>query len=354
MCTGYYDYSAGYMPGWPGMQRFAGRIVHPQAWPADLDCANKRVVVIGSGATAVTLIPALATTAAHVTMLQRSPSFVVARPGEDRIAAWLKRRAPRRLALALIRWKNILLQMYFYRRARRKPDLMRAGLVKLAQAELGAEFDAGSMFNARYNPWDQRLCLAPDGDLFAAIRSGKASVVTDEIETFTEAGLRLRSGGELGAEVIVTATGLVMRLMGGAEIFVDGGRVDLATRTTYKGVMYSDIPNLASAFGYANASWTLKCDLSADYVCRLLRHMDRRGYGVCTPRLEAGSVSVDPTLPLTSGYIQRARGLLPKQGVKQPWRMNQNYALDLLAYRFGALEDGALEFRRPKPAIAAA
>jgi cation diffusion facilitator CzcD-associated flavoprotein CzcO len=354
MCTGYYRYSAGYMPGWPGMDRFAGRIVHPQAWPDNLDFADKHIVVIGSGATAVTLVPALAETAAHVTMLQRSPTFVVSRPAKDPVAEWLSRRLPRGLAHRLARWKNILLQMYLYSLARRKPDAARAQILKLAQDELGPEFDAAALFNARYNPWDQRLCLVPDGDLFRAIRSGKASVVTGEIETFTERGLRLRSTQELEADMIVTATGLVMRLMGGAEIVVDGGPVDFAATLTYKGVMYSGIPNLASAFGYTNASWTLKCDLSADYMCRLLNHMDRRGYAVCTPRLNGASVSEDPTLPLTSGYIVRARNYFPKQGSRQPWRVNQNYALDLLAFRFSALEDGALEFRRRERAKAAA
>jgi len=356
ICAGYYDYGHGYMPGWPGMERFAGRIVHPQDWPENLDCASKRILVIGSGATAVTLVPALAETAARVTMLQRSPTFVVARPAEDPIAAWLLRRLPRRaaLALALARWKNIALQMYFYNFARRKPDKVRASLLKLAQGELGSGFDAASMFDARYNPWDQRLCLAPDGDLFRAIRTGKAAVVNGEIETFTETGLRLRSGETLEADVIVTATGLVVRLMGGAELVLDGERVEVGKRMTYKGVMLGGVPNFAFAIGSTNASWTLKCDLSADYVCRLLNHMDLRGYAVATPQAKDGSVSEDATLPLNSGYLQRARALLPKQGSKQPWRMNQNYALDLLAYRFSAIEDGALAFRPRGPAQAAA
>ncbi len=345
MCTGYYEDAQGYMPGWPGMERFAGEIVHPQDWPEALETAGKRVVVIGSGATAVTLVPALAETAAHVAMLQRSPTFVASRPAEDAIANWMMRRLPRGIAAGLARWKNSLLQMYLYNLARRKPDAVRAQLLKLAQDQLGPGFDAAELFNARYNPWDQRLCLVPDGDLFAAIRSGKASVVTGEIETFDEKGLRLRSGKTLEADVIVTATGLVMRLMGGAEIIVDGQTIDFSKTLTYKAAMISDVPNMAFAVGYTNASWTLKSELTAEYVCRLINHMDRHGYAVCTPRAPDASFSEEPTFPLKSGYVQRASALLPRQGAKQPWRMNQNYVRDLLACRFGALNDGALEFR---------
>ena len=354
MCSGYYEYEQGYMPGWPGMEKFGGLITHPQAWPADLDYAGKRIVVIGSGATAVTLVPALAASAAHVTMLQRSPTFVVSRPASDPIAAWLLAWLPRRSAQKLVRWKNILLQLYFYRLARRKPDKVRTGILKLAQGELGPGFDADAMFGARYKPWDQRLCLVPDGDLFASIRSGKASVVNGEIETFTETGIRLRSGKTLAADIVVTATGLVMRLMGGVELVADDTPVNVGTATTYKGVMLSDVPNLAAIVGYTNASWTLKCDLVCDYVCRLLNHMDRRGYAVATPRLRNAPAGEEPPLPLTSGYVQRARAILPKQGAARPWRMNQNYALDLIDYRFGAIEDGALEFRPRNPAQAAA
>jgi len=353
MCAGYYDYGCGYMPGWRGMERFSGRIVHPQDWPAGLDCAGKRVLVIGSGATAVTLVPALAKTAAKVTMLQRSPTFVVARPSEDPIATWLLDRLPRRAAQTLTRWANIALQMYFYRLARRRPDKVRASLLKLAQHELGAGFDAAALFDARYNPWDQRLCLAPDGDLFRAIREGKAAVVNGEIETFTETGLALRSGEQLKADVIVTATGLVVRLMGGAELIVDGKLVDVGKSMTYKGAMLDGVPNLGFAIGYANASWTLKCDLSANYVCRLLNHMDRRVYAVATPRAGTGAVSADSAIPLNSGYLRRARALLPRQGAKRPWRINQNYALDLIAFRFSAIEDGALAFKRSGAAKAA-
>ena len=346
LCTGYYEYAEGYTPGWPGMERFAGRVVHPQTWPEDMRYDGKRVVVIGSGATAVTIVPAMAAKAAHVVMLQRSPTYIVARPSEEAIDKRLRKRLPARAADAGVRWKNILLQMYLYRLSRRKPAAVRAQIIKLAQAELGPEFNAAEYFNPRYNPWDQRMCIVPDGDLFAAMRAGKASIVNGEIETFTETGLRLTSGQEVAADIIVTATGLKVRLMGGVAIEVDGAPVDIATTTAYKGVMFSDIPNLASIFGYTNASWTLKSDLIAEYVCRLLSHMDRRGYAICTPRLGDAAIADEPTLPLTSGYIERAKDLLFKQGTKKPWRVNQNYALDIMAFRFGAIEDGALEFRR--------
>ena len=349
LCTGYYEYAQGYTPGWPGMERFAGRIVHPQRWPEDLRYDGKRVVVIGSGATAVTIVPAMAARAAHVVMLQRSPTYVVARPSEEAIANQLREWLPARLAHAAVRWKNILLQMYLYRLSRRKPAAVRAQIIKLAQAEIGPEFNAAEYFNPRYNPWDQRMCIVPDGDLFAAMRAGKASIVNGEIETCTETGPRLTSGQEIAADIIVTATGLNVRLMGGVAIEVDGAPVDIATTTAYKGVMFSDIPNLASIFGYTNASWTLKSDLIAEYVCRLLSHMDRRGYAICTPRRGDAAIAEEPTLPLTSGYIERAKHLLPKQGTRKPWRMNQNYARDVMALRFGALEDGALEFRRRGP-----
>ena len=344
MCGGYYEYDAGYMPGWAGMDRFTGRIVHPQQWPEDLDYENKRVVVIGSGATAVTLVPAMAKKAAHVVMLQRSPTYIVTRPSEDAIAHWLHRWIPARLAHGLVRWKNILLQMYFYNLARRKPDATKNSILKFAQRQLGPNYDVKKHFNPRYKPWDQRLCLVPDGDLFAAIRAGKASVATDEIESFTEKGIRLRSGAELEADIIVTATGLKMRLMAGMEVVVDGVPVDFAKTMTYKGMMSSDVPNLASALGYTNASWTLKCDLTSEYVCRLLNFMHGHNYAYCTPRKRDSDLKEEPALSFTSGYVQRALPFLPKQGSKKTWRLNQNYALDLLALRFGRVDDGTLEF----------
>lgn len=344
LCTGYYDYENGYTPEWPGVERFRGRIVHPQKWPQDLDYAEKRVLVIGSGATAVTLVPALAERAAHVTMLQRSPTYVVSLPAEDRVANWLRRYLPARSAYALTRWKNVLLGMFFYGLARARPKLMKRLIAKGVRRQLGADY-ALKHFTPRYDPWDQRLCLVPDSDLFRSIRDGQASVVTDHIETFTESGVRLRSGASLDADIIVTATGLVLKLMSGLQLVVDGKPVELSKTMAYKGMMYSDVPNLASAFGYTNASWTLKCDLTAEYVCRLLKHMDKHGYARCTPRVNDPSVTAEPIIDFTSGYVQRALQTLPQQGSKTPWRLHQNYVKDLSMLRYGRLEDGAMEFR---------
>ncbi|HEV2708387.1 MAG TPA: NAD(P)/FAD-dependent oxidoreductase [Pyrinomonadaceae bacterium] len=344
LCTGYYDYENGYTPEWRGVERFRGRVVHPQKWPEDLDYSGKRVVVIGSGATAVTLVPAMAEQAAHVTMLQRSPTYVVSRPAEDKVANWLRRRLSARAAYALTRWKNVLLGMFFYNLARKRPQIMKRLISKGVQRHLGEEY-ALRHFTPQYDPWDQRLCLVPDSDLFRAIREGRASVVTDHIETFTETGLQLRSGEHLQADIIVTATGLVLKLMSGLQLVVDGEPVDLSKTMAYKGMMYSDVPNLASAFGYTNASWTLKCDLTAEYVCRLLKHMDRHGYAQCTPRVNDPSLEEVPILDFTSGYVQRALHTLPRQGLKTPWRLHQNYVKDLSMLRFGRVDDGTMEFK---------
>jgi len=344
LCTGYYDYDRGHAPDWPGTERFAGRIVHPQHWPAGLGHAGERVVVIGSGATAVTLVPALARTAAHVTMLQRSPTYVVARPSRDGLAGALRRVLPGRLARRLTRWKNVLVGAAFYRLCRRRPGLARRLLLAGVRRQLGADFDVEAHFSPRYAPWDQRLCVAPDGDLFEAIRSGRASVVTDEIESFAETGVRLRSGRLLEADLVVTATGLTLRLAGGARLSVDGAEVDLASTTAYKGAMLGGVPNLALAFGYVNASWTLRCELTADYVCRLLNFMAARGYAACVPRRPAGGGR--PLLDFTSGYVRRAAGSLPRQGAGRPWRVRQNYPLDFLETTFGRVDDGVLEFSR--------
>jgi len=350
MCSGYYDCADGYMPGWPGMDRYTGSIVHPQHWPEDLDYRGKRIVVIGSGATAVTLVPALARSARHVTMLQRSPTYIVARPSEDALANWLRRKLGAQLAHRFARWKNVLLGMYFYHLARRKPDQTKKGILRLAQKELPAGYDVGKHFSPRYNPWDQRLCLVPDADLFSAIRSGSVSIVTDEIQTFTQTGIRLKSGDELEADIIVTATGLKLKLLGGIEVRIDGTPVNAARAMSYKGTMYSDIPNLCSAFGYINASWTLKADLTAEYVCRLLKYMDAHGYDTSTPRRRDPSIVEEPAINFTSGYFQRAQDVLPKQGSKKPWRLHQNYALDMLDLRFSPIDDGTMEFTRPKTA----
>jgi monooxygenase len=345
MCTGYYDYAEGYTPQWPGVEQFAGRVVHPQHWPDDLDYAGKQVVVIGSGATAVTLVPAMAEQAGHITMLQRSPTYVVALPSEDAIARRLHKMLPSKLAYRLVRWKSIMFGMYFYNLARRRPEATKQAIVRMAQKQLGPEYDVGTHFTPLYNPWDQRMCLAPDGDLFKAITAGKVSMVTDQIETFTEKGIRLRSGNELAADIIVTATGLRMKLMSGVQVIVDGAPVDLAQTLSYKGMMYSDIPNLASTFGYVNASWTLKSELIAQYICRLLNYMDQHGYVQCAPRRPDHPIEEDPILPLTSGYVQRAVHMFPRQGSQKPWRMHQNYVRDLVSLRFNGMDDGIMEFK---------
>ena len=346
-CTGYYDYENGYTPDFVGMETFQGKIVHPQKWTDDIDYTNKKVIVIGSGATAVTLVPALAQKAAHVTMLQRSPTYVVSRPAEDKIANLLRKYLPSKIAYALTRWKNVLLGMFFYNFARKRPAAMKRLVAKGVKKQIGEEL-AEEHFNPTYNPWDQRLCLVPDADLFRAISEKKASVITDTIETFTPDGIKLKSGEHLDADIIVTATGLVMKILAGMTLEVDGETVDLAKTMTYKGMMYSDIPNAASALGYTNASWTLKCDLTAQYVCRMLNYMDENGYAICTPRLNDPTVEKIPVVDFNSGYIQRAIRTLPSQGSKHPWKLHQNYVKDLRMLRHGNLEDGTMEFK-PKP-----
>jgi cation diffusion facilitator CzcD-associated flavoprotein CzcO len=344
LCTGYYDYESGYTPEWQGVERYRGLVVHPQKWPEDLDYAGKCVVVIGSGATAVTLVPAMAERAAHVTMLQRSPTYVVSRPAEDKIANWLRKYLPVRAAYALTRWKNVLLGMFFYKLARKRPEVMKRLIAKGVRHQLGEDYDL-KHFSPRYNPWDQRLCLVPDGNLFHAIKQGRASVVTDNIETFTETGLRLESGEHLEADIIVTATGLVLKLMSGMQLVVDDEPVDMTGKLVYKGMMFSEVPNLAFAIGYTNASWTLKCDLTAEYVCRLLNHMDRHGYAQCTPLVNDPEVKEEPVIDFTSGYVQRALHTLPRQGSKTPWRLHQNYVRDLSMMRYGRVDDGTMEFK---------
>ena len=345
MCTGYYDYEQGYTPDWPGLDEYQGQIIHPQTWPQDFDHSGKRIIVIGSGATAVTLVPALAKEAAHVTMLQRSPTYVLSMPSEDKVATWLNRLLPDWLAHPLIRWKAILLNLIFYYIARWWPKTTARMIVRTAQDELGPAYDVSTHFTPSYNPWDQRLCLVPDSDLFVAIRSGQASVVTDHIDSFTPTGICLRSGEELQADVVVTATGLKMKLMKGVALYVDDKPVDLAQTMSYKGMMYSGVPNLASAFGYTNASWTLKCELTSRYVCRLLKHMDDHGYQQCVAQHPGAGVDEEPVINFTSGYVQRALADLPAQGSRRPWKVYQNYLLDLMIMRLGAIDDGTMAFR---------
>jgi cation diffusion facilitator CzcD-associated flavoprotein CzcO len=339
VCSGYYDYEQPYAPEFPGAERFRGELVHPQHWPEDLDYAGKRVVVIGSGATAVTLVPALAQRAEQVTMLQRSPSYVFALPAHDPLAAGLRRTLPRRLAYKAIRLKNVLLTSYFFNLSRRRPEQVKKFVRRAAATQLPPGYDLDTHFKPSYNPWDQRMCLVPDGDLFRAIRRGTAEVVTDHIETFTEDGIRLRSGRELEADVVISATGLTMLSFGGATVDIDGRDVEPAETIAYKGMMLSDVPNFAFAIGYTNASWTLKCELAAKYVCRLLNHMDRRDYAIAVPEVGDDSVDALPFMDFTSGYIQRALHLLPKQGSKRPWRLHQSYPRDLVTLARGSVEE---------------
>ncbi len=346
-CSGYYNYESGYTPEFAGRENFQGQVIHPQFWPENLDTAGKQVVVIGSGATAVTLVPAIAKDAAHVTMLQRSPSYVASRPAEDAFANWLRRNLPGKLAYSITRWRNVSMQLFLFRMARRKPAEFKKRLIDMVSTELGPDYDVATHFTPKYNPWDQRLCLVPDSDLFASIRSGQASVVTDTIDTFTEHGIKLHSGTEIPADIVVTATGLRMQILSGMAISVDGARVDFGKCMSYKGMMYSDVPNLATAFGYTNASWTLKADLTCAYVCRMLNYMDQRGYVEARPKRDE-TVQEAPFLDFSSGYVQRALAELPRQGTTKPWKLHQNYALDLLALRFGKLDDGTLTFKRAK------
>ncbi len=347
MCSGYYSYRGGHTPEFPGRERFTGRIVHPQEWPDDLDVTGQRVVVIGSGATAMTLVPALARTAGHVTMLQRSPTYVVSRPDEDVIARALQRVLPEKLAYDLTRRKNVALQQMIYKRTRTAPQKVKDKLLSLVRKELGPDYDIDTHFTPTYFPWDQRLCLLPNGDLFAAIRAGTASVVTDRIASFTERGIALGSGQELEADVIVTATGLQLVTLGEMAFDIDGTPVDFARTFTYKGLAYSDVPNLASTFGYINASWTLRADLTCQYVCRLLEHMAETGTTVCTPRLRPSDegMTTRPYIDdFSAGYIRRVVHLLPKQGDHAPWIHPQDYTRDKQLLLKDPVDDGVMRF----------
>ena len=342
-CTGYYRYDEGYTPDLHGTDRFQGEIVHPQFWTEDVDYSAKRVVVIGSGATAVTLIPALARRAAHVTMLQRSPSYVISLPAHDPLAGLVQRVLPRNLAHGFLRWKNLLLTLAIFGFSRRRPAGMKRLIRKQLERKLPPGFDIDTHFTPRYAPWDQRMCVVPDGDLFEAIGDGRVSVVTDRIETLTETGIALASGSELDADLIVTATGLKMVPFGGIRLSVDGSDVDLGSALVYRGMQLGGVPNMAFAFGYTNQSWTLGADLTCEQVCRLLEHMDRHGYAVCTPRNHDPAITPVPFADLTSGYVLRAIDQFPKQGSRDPWRREQNYARNLRDLRRSPVEDPALE-----------
>ena len=349
MCTGYYKYAAGYTPDFPGRDNFKGTFIHPQHWPEDLDYSGKKVVVIGSGATAVTLVPAMAKDAGHVTMLQRSPSYVATVPEVDEISVRLRRFLPEKVVYRLARTRNVGLQMAVYNLSKKRPKVVRRLLLGMARKQLGKDFDM-SHFSPSYNPWDERLCAVPDGDLFKVLRKGEASVVTDHIDTFTENGIKLKSGKELEADIIISATGLDLQLFGGMKVTIDGKAHDINQSTAYKALMLSDVPNAALIFGYTNASWTLKADISSEYICRLLKHMDRTGTRQATPRMNDASVSQEPFIDMQSGYFQRAKHKFPKQGSKAPWKLKQNYVADLANLRYSKVDDGIMEFSNPASA----
>ncbi|MCO4763330.1 MAG: NAD(P)/FAD-dependent oxidoreductase [Myxococcales bacterium] len=344
-CTGYYRYDAGYTPEFPGRERFEGDIIHPQHWPEGYDYAGKRVVVIGSGATAITVVPAMSETAAHVTMLQRSPSYILSWPREDPLVALLDGRLPEKTAHAALRLKNVLLLMASYQFSKRFPRQARRFFIDRVRKELGESFDVERHFTPDYDPWDQRVCVVPEGDFFEALKAGRTSVVTDTIDTFTDKGIQLASGVELQADVIVTATGLQLQVMGGVDLDVDGTPVSPTETLMYRGTMLSGVPNFALSLGYTNASWTLKCELVAKYVCRLLNHMDAQGYAMCEAQQNDPTLEAAPLIDLQSGYIQRAQGVIPKQGARAPWRLAQNYFVDQALLRFSRLDDGVLHFR---------
>jgi cation diffusion facilitator CzcD-associated flavoprotein CzcO len=344
-CTGYYRYDCGYEPSYPDADRFRGVVLHPQHWPEKLDYAGKRVVVIDSGATAVTLVPAMSQIAAHVTMLQRSPSYILSLPSEDALVGLLRPFLPETVVQRIVRWKNILVSVGIYQLSRRAPNFTRRLLRQGAATNLPEGYDVDTHFNPRYQPWDQRMCFVPDSDLFKAISAGRASIVTGQIERFTEHGIALESGQQLEADIIVSATGLQLLALGGVRLSVDGVPVDLARTFVYKGVLLGNVPNFAFCVGYTNASWTLRADLASTFVCRLLNYMDRNDYSSCTPMCDAAALEPKPLLNLTSGYVLRTAAHLPKQAEKMPWQTRQNYLLDWLTIKFSRIKDGVLTFR---------
>ena len=346
MCAGYYRYAAGYTPEFAGVSHFKGTLIHPQFWPEDLDYAGKRVIVIGSGATAVTLVPAMAEKAAQVTMVQRSPTYMASLPAVDAVANRLRRYLPLTLAYRLTRLKNMVLQLIFFNMARAFPERTKQRLLNMIREQLGPDYDLTTHFTPRYKPWDERLCLVPDNDFFAAINAGKVSIATGHIETFTETGLKLQTGQELAADIIVTATGLELQFAGGTEITVDERPIEIGKAVLFKGAMFSGVPNLVSVFGYTNASWTLRADLLSEYFCRLINFMDAQGYVEARPKEPDPAMPLKPFGNLTAGYFKRAEERLPRQGTQGPWRSPQNYVFDILRFRFGAIESDMLEFRR--------
>ena len=344
LCGGYYNYEEGYTPHFAGRENFLGQIIHPQKWPKNLDYKNKKVVVIGSGATAVTIIPTMAEEAAHVTMLQRSPTYFLSAPDEDPVGNFLRKFISSKLTYKLVRWKNIRFQWWFFQKCRKFPKKVKEFLIKQVREELGPNYDIETHFTPKYNPWEQRMCLVPNGDFFNAINAGKASVITDHIDRFTKKGIKLKSGGEIEADLIVTATGLNLEVCNGIKLEVDNNEVDISKTMTYKGMMFSDVPNLVATFGYTNASWTLRADLTSEYVCRLLNFMDKKGYANCCPRTAEHVEPDGDWLDFTSGYVKRSMHKFPKQGSRDPWRNTQNFPKDVLAIRWGNIDNKELKF----------
>lgn len=344
-CNGYYNYDAGYTPEFKGRDSFKGDIIHPQHWPEDYDYSGKKVVIIGSGATAVTLLPEMAKQAEHVTMLQRSPTYMVSAPATDPFSTWLRKYFPEKVIYRILRSRNVLMGMFVFWYMRKRPERAKDQLINWVKPQLDPDFDIKKHFTPSYKPWDQRLCLVPEGDLFQAIKRGDASVATDHIDTFNENGILLQSGEQLDADLVVTATGLDMRLGGGIAISIDGEPVNFADKMTYKGMMLSDVPNMAFAMGYTNASWTLKVDITCDHVCRLLNYIDENGYKQFTPHCGADEWDEEDMLDFSSGYVQRALDKLPKSGTKKPWKLHQNYILDRIALTWGKVTHKALQFR---------
>ncbi|EKO37107.1 NAD(P)-binding Rossmann-like domain protein [SAR86 cluster bacterium SAR86E] len=348
MCGGYYSYDKPYMPHFSNQELFKGPIIHPQFWDVSLDYTNKKIIVIGSGATAVTLVPAMADKASHVTMLQRSPSYVISAPGEDSWSNALRKVFPTKIIYFLIRWKNILRTSLGFFLARKYPEKVKDRLISLVKDELGNDYDVDKHFTPTYNPWDQRMCLVPDSDLFNSINEDKASVVTDSIDRFTEEGILLKSGDHIDADIIVTATGIELNALCGVNVFVDNEQVHAHNKLSYKGMMLSGVPNLAFSFGYVNASWTLRADLTCEYVCRLLNQMDAQGVTACVPNEDPSAIVDDEYIDFTSGYVQRALDRLPKQGKKSPWRNYQNYLKDIFLVRVFSIKDSTLKFYNPE------
>ncbi|MDA9082501.1 NAD(P)/FAD-dependent oxidoreductase [Gammaproteobacteria bacterium] len=348
LCGGYYSYDKPYMPDFPGMDAFNGRVIHPQFWDESLDYSNKKVVVIGSGATAVTLVPAIAESAKQTTMLQRSPSYVISAPAEDPWNNALNKIFPVKFTYFVIRWKNILRTIIGFYLSRKYPERIKERLINLVREELGQDFDVEKHFTPSYKPWDQRMCLVPDGDLFSAIKDNRANVVTDTIDTFTPTGILLNSGNEIEADIVISATGIELNALNDINVSVDGLKVEANRKLSYKGMMLSGVPNLAISFGYVNSSWTLRADLTCEYVCRLINTMDKEGCAACSPEEDLNALVEDDYIDFTSGYVQRALDRLPKQGKKSPWRNYQNYLLDIFYVRLFSIKDSTLRFYNPK------